>query len=57
MLTETTDYAELIICLLSTKSDFGGPHNGQVGEGAGPSTRGEFVKMKQALEATHLTVF
>ena len=58
-LTETTDYAGLIIPPAPTKPDFDGPREKmqKLGEGEGSMTKEEFAKMKQELEAEYLAVF
>uniref|UniRef100_A0A5F9DTN2 PX domain-containing protein n=1 Tax=Oryctolagus cuniculus TaxID=9986 RepID=A0A5F9DTN2_RABIT len=58
-LTETTEYAGLIIPPAPTKPDFDGPREKmqKLGEGEGSMTKEEFAKMKQELEAEYLAVF
>ncbi|XP_016001588.1 sorting nexin-5 isoform X1 [Rousettus aegyptiacus] len=58
-LTETADYAGLIIPPAPTKPDFDGPREKmqKLGEGEGSMTKEEFAKMKQELEAEYLAVF
>lgn len=58
LLTETMGYPELIIPLAPTEWDFDDSQEKmQMGEGAGSTTKREFAKMKQAPEASDLTVF
>ncbi|XP_070275972.1 sorting nexin-5 isoform X2 [Myotis yumanensis] len=58
-LSETADYAGLIIPPAPTKPDFDGPREKmqKLGEGEGSMTKEEFAKMKQELEAEYLAVF
>ncbi|XP_072265589.1 sorting nexin-5 isoform X2 [Pyxicephalus adspersus] len=58
-LTETEDYAGIIIPPAPAKPDFDGPREKmqKLGEGEGSMTKDEFAKMKQELEAEYLAVF
>ncbi|KAM5163801.1 sorting nexin-5 [Mantella aurantiaca] len=58
-LTETEDYAGIIIPPAPAKPDFDGPRDKmqKLGEGEGSMTKDEFAKMKQELEAEYLAVF
>lgn len=58
-LTETEEYAGLIIPPAPAKPDFDGPREKmhKLGEGEMSMTREEFAKMKQELEAEYLAVF
>ncbi|XP_019371692.1 PREDICTED: sorting nexin-5 [Gavialis gangeticus] len=58
-LSETEDYAGLIIPPAPSKPDFDGPREKmqKLGEGEVSMTKEEFAKMKQELEAEYLAVF
>uniref|UniRef100_A0A8D2PNW7 Sorting nexin 5 n=1 Tax=Zosterops lateralis melanops TaxID=1220523 RepID=A0A8D2PNW7_ZOSLA len=58
-LTETEEYAGLIIPPAPSKPDFDGPREKmqKLGEGEVSMTKEEFAKMKQELEAEYLAVF
>ncbi|XP_040285598.1 sorting nexin-5 [Bufo bufo] len=58
-LTETEEYAGIIIPPSPAKPDFDGPRDKmqKLGEGEGSMTKDEFAKMKQELEAEYLAVF
>ncbi|XP_033916864.1 sorting nexin-5 [Melopsittacus undulatus] len=58
-LTETAEYAGLIIPPAPSKPDFDGPREKmqKLGEGEVSMTKEEFAKMKQELEAEYLAVF
>ncbi|XP_018432137.1 PREDICTED: sorting nexin-5 [Nanorana parkeri] len=58
-LTETEEYAGIIIPPAPAKPDFDGPREKmqKLGEGEGSMTKDEFAKMKQELEAEYLAVF
>ncbi|XP_066034136.1 sorting nexin-5 isoform X2 [Chamaea fasciata] len=58
-LTETEEYAGLIIPPAPSKPDFDGPREKmqKLGEGEVTMTKEEFAKMKQELEAEYLAVF
>lgn len=59
VLTETEEYAGIIIPPTPAKPDFDGPRDKmqKLGEGEGSMTKDEFAKMKQELEAEYLAVF